>query len=59
MRRYLRAANVTWDGLNLSDVKLMDFTPNEFDVYRLHPGDILLSEASGSADEVGKPAIME
>ena len=57
MRRYLRAANVTWDGLDLSDVKEMDFSPKEFDVYQLVLGDILMAEASGSADEVGKPAI--
>ena len=57
MRPYLRAANVTWDGLNLSDVKEMDFNPNEFETYRLIPGDILLGEASGSRDEVGKPAL--
>src|SRR5689334_7849399 len=57
MRPYMRAANVTWSGIDVSDVKTMDFTPTEFDTYRLEKGDILLSEASGSADEVGKPAI--
>ena len=57
MRPYLRAANVTWDGLDLSDVKEMDFDPREYEIYRLRRGDILLAEASGSADEVGKPAI--
>ena len=57
MRPYLRAANVTWDGLDLSDVKSMDFNPSEFEIYQLQQGDILLSEASGSVDEVGKPAI--
>lgn len=57
MRPYLRAANVTWDGLDLSDVKEMDFNPREFEIYRLMPGDIVLNEASGSPDEVGKPAI--
>ena len=59
MRPYLRAANVTWDGLDLSDVKEMDFTPREQETYRLRRGDILLAEASGSADEVGKPAIWD
>ncbi|WP_437979401.1 restriction endonuclease subunit S [Sorangium sp. So ce295] len=54
---YLRAANVTWSGLDLSDVKQMDFKPAEQEVYRLRPGDILMSEASGSPGEVGKPAI--
>lgn len=57
MRPYLRAANVTWDGLDLTDVKEMNFNDEEVEVYRLQQGDILLSEASGSADEVGKPAI--
>ena len=57
MRPYLRAANVTWDGLDLTDVKEMDFNPGELETYRLEPGDILLAEASGSADEVGKPAV--
>ena len=59
MRPYLRAANVTWNGLNLSDVKEMDFNPSEFEIYRLEPRDILLGEASGSPDEVGKPAIWD
>lgn len=56
-RPYLRAANVTWEGLNLGDVKEMDFTGAEASVYELKAGDILLNEASGSADEVGKSAI--
>ncbi|WP_204079418.1 restriction endonuclease subunit S [Mycobacterium riyadhense] len=57
MRPYLRAANVTWSGLRLDDVKSMNFTREELATYRLEPGDILLSEASGSPSEVGKPAI--
>ena len=57
MRPYMRAANVTWDGISLHDVKEMDFTPKEFETYALHSGDILLAEASGSASEVGRPAL--
>ena len=57
MCQYMRAANVTWEGLNLTDIKSMDFTPEEQEIYRLKKGDVLLSEASGSASEVGKPAI--
>lgn len=57
MRPYMRAANVTWNGISLHDVKEMDFTPAEFETYALRPGDLLLSEASGTASEVGKPAI--
>ena len=57
MRPYLRAANVDWSGLCLDDVKQMNFTDTELGVYRLEPGDVLLSEASGSPGEVGKPAL--
>jgi len=57
MRPYLRAANVTWDGLDLSDVNEMNFPPEQLETFRLQAEDILLSEASGSAGEVGKPAL--
>lgn len=57
MRKYLRAANVTWSGLALSDVKEMNFDSSDFTRFRLKYGDILLNEASGSQYEVGKPAI--
>ena len=57
MRPYLRAANVTWSGLDLSDVKEMHFTPDEVSTYRLEPGDLLVAEASGSQSEVGKTVI--
>lgn len=59
MHPYLRAANVTWDGLDLADVKEMNFTPSELATYRLEVGDVLVAEASGSASEVGKPAIWD
>jgi type I restriction enzyme S subunit len=55
--KYVRAANITWTGLDLSDVLDMDFRPAERANYRLQPGDVVLSEASGSAGEVGKSAI--
>ena len=57
MRPYMRAANVTWDGISLHDVKEMDFNPREFETFRLRRGDLLIVEGSGSASEVGKPAI--
>jgi type I restriction enzyme S subunit len=57
MRPYVRAANVGWGGLLLDDVKSMNFTDTEMEVYRLEAGDLLLNEASGSQKEVGKPAI--
>ncbi|WP_242442030.1 restriction endonuclease subunit S [Streptomyces sp. CB02460] len=57
MRPYLRAANVGWSGLKVDDVKEMNFTDDEVAIYRLVKGDIVLGEASGTASEVGKPAI--
>jgi type I restriction enzyme S subunit len=57
MRPYIRAANVKWTGLDLTDVKRMNFTDAELSTYRMEPGDIVLSEASGSPGEVGKPAL--
>ncbi|MGH7194924.1 MAG: restriction endonuclease subunit S, partial [Candidatus Saccharimonadales bacterium] len=55
--KYIRAANLTEAGLDLTDVLDMEFQPRELETYRLHPGDILLSEASGSPDQVGKPVV--
>ena len=57
MRPYLRAANIKWSGVDLSDVKEMDFAPEVFLNYRLRDQDILLNEASGSYFEVGKSII--
>lgn len=55
--KYIRAANITEKGLDLSDVFEMEFKLSERDRYALRHGDIILSEASGSASQVGKPAI--
>jgi type I restriction enzyme, S subunit len=55
--KYVRAGNITENGWDLSSVLEMEFEPHELETYRLHVGDILLSEASGSPDQVGKPAI--
>ena len=59
MRPYLRSANVTWEGISLDDVKEMNFDDNDYEKYKLEPGDLLLNEASGSPHEVGKPAIWQ
>jgi type I restriction enzyme S subunit len=55
--KYLRAANITWKGLDLTNILEMEFRPHELEVFRLVPNDIVLSEASGSPTEAGKPAI--
>ena len=56
MRPYLRVANVFEDRIDISDVMEMNFTPDEYEVYRLHHGDILLNEGQ-SMELVGRPAI--
>jgi type I restriction enzyme S subunit len=56
MRPYLRVANVFEDRIDFSDVKEMNFTPDEFKTYELKPGDILLNEGQ-TPDLLGRPAI--
>lgn len=55
--RYVRAANITPSGLNLDDLLEMNFTPAEREVFGLEVGDVLLTEASGSASQVGRAAV--
>ncbi|MEX6675169.1 restriction endonuclease subunit S [Pseudomonas sp. W2Oct36] len=57
MRPYIRSANITWQGVNTTDVKEMNFEAADFERFKLVIGDVLLNEGSGSAREVGKPAI--
>lgn len=56
MRPYLRVKNVFENRIDLSDVKEMDFSPADFERYRLEPGDILLNEGQ-SPELVGRPAM--
>ena len=55
--RYIRAANITETGIDFSDVLEMDFSDKERETFRLQAGDVLLTEASGSPEHVGRPAI--
>lgn len=57
LTRYVRAANITPSGLNLDDLLEMNFTPAERAVFGLEAGDVLLTEASGSASQVGRAAV--
>lgn len=57
-RPYLRVANIKDDRIDSSDVNSMDFDPEDFEHYRLLPGDILLSEGQ-SPELVGQSAIYE
>lgn len=54
---YIRTANITSSGLNLSEVLKMDLTESEREALKLMRGDILLADSSGSAAHVGRSAI--
>ena len=56
--KYLRSANITLTGLDLSDLREMDFTAEERVTFGLLAGDILLTEASGTATQVGRAALL-
>jgi type I restriction enzyme S subunit len=54
---YLRAANVKDGALDLTDVKSMNFTPAEQQIFSLRFGDVLVTEGSGSLQAVGASAV--
>lgn len=54
---YLRSANIVDGTLDLSDVKSMNFNPREQAVFGLKPGDVLVTEGSGSRQTVGASAV--
>lgn len=54
---YLRAANVKDGSLDLTDVKEMNFTPTEQHIFALQPGDVLVTEGSGSLGSVGSSSV--
>jgi type I restriction enzyme S subunit len=56
MRPYLRVANVFEDRIDTTDVMQMTFADDEFERYRLQPGDVLLNEGQ-SPHLLGRPAI--
>lgn len=56
MRPYLRVANVYEARIDTRDVLEMNFSPAEYETYRLEPGDVLLNEGQ-SKELVGRPAI--
>ena len=57
MTAYLRAANVKDGALDLSDVNMMNFEPEERDRFSLQRGDVLVSEGSGSLAAVGASVV--
>jgi type I restriction enzyme S subunit len=54
---YLRVANVHRDRLDLSEIKSMRVTPSELERTALAPGDVLVVEGHGNAEELGRAAV--
>lgn len=52
-RSYLRAQNISWEKVNVEDVKKMWFSKDELHQYRLNKNDLLVSEGG----EVGRTSI--
>lgn len=52
-RPYLRNKNVQWGRFDLSDLLVMDFDDDEFERFKILPGDLLVCEGG----EVGRAAI--
>ena len=53
LKPYLRAQNIFWENVDVSDIKEMWFSPSEIKIYRLSRNDLLVSEGG----EVGRTAI--
>jgi type I restriction enzyme S subunit len=53
LKPYLRAQNIFWENVDVSDIKEMWFSPTEIKIYRLSKNDLLVSEGG----EVGRTAI--
>lgn len=56
MRPYLRVANVYENRIDTRDIMEMNFTPDEYERFKLTPGDILLNEGQ-SKELIGRPAM--
>jgi type I restriction enzyme S subunit len=56
MRPHLRVANVFEDRIDFTDINYLNFSPEEFEIYKLQAGDILLNEGQ-SPELVGRPAM--
>lgn len=53
LKPYLRAANVSWSGIDTSDIKKMWFSKKETEIYKLEYGDLIVSEGG----DAGRAAI--
>lgn len=56
---FLRVANVTRNGLNLSEVHRIELFGGELERLRLRAGDLLVVEGNGSPSQIGRAAVWD
>lgn len=55
--RYLTVAHVQRDHISIDDPRFFEVTSDEFQRWRLVPGDVLVVEGNGSATQIGRTAL--
>jgi type I restriction enzyme S subunit len=56
-RRYITVAHVQRNLIDISDPRFLETTDQEFERWKLLPGDVLVIEGNGSADQIGRTAL--
>jgi type I restriction enzyme S subunit len=56
---FLRVANVTASGLDLSEIHSVELFGDEINKFRLVRGDLLVVEGNGSPDQIGRAAVWD
>jgi len=58
-RRYITVAHVQRNRIDTSDIRYFEVSDEELERWRLHPGDVLVIEGNGSADQIGRTALFK
>jgi type I restriction enzyme, S subunit len=56
-RRYITVAHVQRNRIDTSDPRYFEVSDAELELWRLLPGDVLVIEGNGSADQIGRAAL--
>lgn len=56
-RRYITVAHVQRNWIDASDPRYFEVSDEELEKWRLFPGDVLVIEGNGSADQIGRTAL--
>ncbi len=58
-RRYITVAHVQRNRIDTSDIRYFEVSDEELERWRLLPGDVLVIEGNGSADQIGRTALFK